>query len=483
MTPPNFYPALPEIILAIFALGALMAGVYGQKDKSAGHLIVITAMVMFALGGWIAVLGAPARETFNGAFIDDGFARFLKVAILWTTGILLLLYKDYLKRHGLLKFEFPILIALAVLGMMMMVSAGDLIALYMGLELQSLSLYVLAAFRRDSVRSTEAGLKYFVLGALSSGILLYGASLVYGYTGSTNFADITTAIGTDMNDGALGLGLIFGMVFLCVGMAFKVSAAPFHMWTPDVYEGAPTAVTAFFATAPKLAAMGLFTRLLFDGFGLVVSDWMQIIAFLSITSMFVGAIAAIGQTNIKRLMAYSSIAHMGFAMMGLAAGDAQGVAALLLYMVIYIAMNLGTFAFILNMERDGNPITDIRALGMYSNRAPLRAATLAVLMFSLAGIPPLIGFFGKLYVLRAAIDAGLIWLAIGGVIASVIGAFYYLRIIYLMYFGEDKDGLDDAMPSLHRAVFYGSALVIILGAVNLFGLQDLATTAAAQLLK
>jgi NADH-quinone oxidoreductase subunit N len=384
-----------------------------------------------------------------------------------------------MSRRDLLRFEYPVLVVLAAVGMMMMVSAGDLMALYMGLELQSLALYVVAALRRDSVKSTEAGLKYFVLGALSSGLLLYGASLVYGFAGTTLFSGIIQAA----QHGDVSLGLLFGLIFLISGLAFKVSAVPFHMWTPDVYEGSPTPVTAFFATAPKLAAMGLFARLAHDAFGGVVADWSQVVALLSLLSMFLGAVAAIGQTNIKRLMAYSSIAHMGYALMGLAAGTQFGVQALLIYMVIYVTMNVGTFAFILMMEKDGQPVTDIRALGMYSKREPGRALAMLVLLFSLAGVPPMLGFFGKLYVLRAAYDAGLAWLAVAGVIASVIGAFYYLRIVFYMYFGEDRsDSLDQGSGN---AVLWGflmaSAAVMVLGIANMFGVEGAAAAAAAVL--
>ncbi len=470
---------LPELVLAIYAMGALMFAVYTGKDRMASMLIWVTALVMFALGGWIAMQPAGVQTAFNGAFVDDAFSRFAKVLMLWASGLVLLLAQDYLSRNDMLKFEFPILISLAVVGMMMMVSAGDLMSLYMGLELQSLSLYVIASFRRDSLRSTEAGLKYFVLGALSSGMLLYGASFIYGTTGTTNFAGITSVIATE----GMGLGLLFGMVFMTVGMAFKISAAPFHMWTPDVYEGSPTPVTAFFASAPKMAAAGLIARVMHDAFGLATADWGQIIAMLSLLSMFLGAVAAIGQTNIKRLMAYSSIAHMGFALMGLASGTLAGVQAMLIYMAIYVVMNLGTFAFILNMEKDGRAVTDIRALGMYSRTSPGRAMALTILMFSLAGIPPLVGFFGKLFVLQAAINAGYSWLAIGGVIASVIGAFYYLRIIYYIYFGSETDGLDVKMPTLHYAVLAISAAIMLFGAINLFGLEAYAASAAEALLK
>ncbi|WP_232897333.1 NADH-quinone oxidoreductase subunit NuoN [Pontibaca salina] len=468
---------LPEIVLAIFAMLALLGGVYTRKDGAAPILVWLTGLVMVVLAAWIAANGEGTRIAFNGMFIDDGFARFSKVAILIAAAIVLVMSQDYMQRRGLLRFEFPILVALGTVGMMMMVSAGDLMALYMGLELQSLSLYVIAALRRDSVKSTEAGLKYFVLGALSSGMLLYGASLVYGYAGTTLFSGIIqTAL-----EGEVSIGLLFGLIFLISGLAFKVSAVPFHMWTPDVYEGSPTPVTAYFATAPKLAAMGLFARVLFDAFGGAVGDWQQVIAVLSLFSMFLGAVGAIGQWEFKRLMAYSSITHMGFALMGLAAGNAFGVQAMLIYMAIYVTMNVGTFAFILMMERDGVPITDIRALNMYARREPGKAMAMLVLLFSLAGVPPFLGFFGKLYVLRAAYEGGLVWLAVAGVIASVIAAFYYLRIVYYMYFGEEGEVLEtNSTPVLWGALMV-SAAVMLLGIVNMFGVETAAASAAATL--
>ncbi len=470
---------LPELVLAVYAMVALMWAVYRGKDAEAPMLFWLTPIVLAGLGVWVGMEPEGTKTAFNSAFINDGYARFSKVMILFSAAIILLMSQEYLKRNKLLQFEFPILISLAVVGMMMMVSAGDLMALYMGLELQSLSLYVIAAFRRDSLRSTEAGLKYFVLGALSSGLLLYGASLVYGYAGTTSFDGIMAAAGLD----GLSLGLLIGLVFLLTGLAFKVSAVPFHMWTPDVYEGSPTPVTAFFATAPKAAAMALFARVMFDAFGGATADWFQIVALLAFLSMFLGAIAAIGQTDIKRLMAYSSISHMGFALLGLAAGTEQGVQAMLIYMAIYVTMNVGVFAFILNMEKDGQAVTEIASLNMYSRVEPLRAAALMVLMFSLAGIPPLVGFFGKFYVLQAAVNSGLIWVAIGGVIASVIGAYYYLRIVYLMYFGEPRDALDGTMPTFHWAALMVSAFIMVAGIINLFGVETLAGAAAATLLK
>lgn len=467
---------LPELILSVFAMAALIGAVYSSKDRLTGPLIWLTAAVMAFLALWIGTSGAGDQTAFDGSFVNDGFARFAKVTILLSAAVVLVMSQDYMARRDLLRFEYPLLVALAAVGMMVMVSAGDLIVLYMGLELQSLALYVVAALRRDSVRSTEAGLKYFVLGALSSGLLLYGASLTYGFAGTTSFAGIAEAA-----QGEISLGLLFGLVFLLSGFAFKVSAAPFHMWTPDVYEGAPTPVTAFFATAPKVAAMALFARVVHDAFGGITSDWQQIVAFLSVISMFLGAIAAIGQRNIKRLMAYSSIAHMGFALMGLAAGTAFGVQAMLIYLAIYVTMNIGTFAFILSMEKDGMPVTDIDSLHMYSAREPLKALAMLVLLFSLAGVPPLVGFFGKFYVLRAAYEGGLIWLAVAGVIASVIGAFYYLRIVYFMYFGEEREPLDKGRSGVLWAALMASAAIMVFGVVNLFGIEALAEAAAATL--
>ncbi|MEO1641350.1 MAG: NADH-quinone oxidoreductase subunit NuoN [Pseudomonadota bacterium] len=467
---------MPELVLAVYAMGALMAAVYTTKDGMAPLLTWATSGLFVAVAVWIGINGDGTNVAFGGMFVDDGFARFSKIVILLSAAAVLLMSESYMQQRGLLRFEYPLLVALAVVGMMVMVSAGDLMALYMGLELQSLSLYVVASLRRDSVKSTEAGLKYFVLGALSSGLLLYGASLTYGYAGTTLFSGIIAA-----TEDGVSLGLLFGLVFLLAGFAFKVSAAPFHMWTPDVYEGSPTPVTAFFATAPKVAAMALFARVVHDAFGGVVGDWQQIVAFLAVVSMFLGAIAAIGQKDIKRLMAYSSIAHMGFALMGLAAGTAFGVQAMLIYMAIYVTMNIGTFAFILSMQRDGRPVTNIDSLRMYSKREPLRALAMLVLLFSLAGVPPMVGFFGKLYVLRAAYDGGLAWLAVAGVIASVIGAFYYLRIVYFMYFGEEGEALDGRMNPVLWAFLMGSAAAMLFGVVNLFGIEPIAAAAAATL--
>ncbi|MCY3877712.1 MAG: NADH-quinone oxidoreductase subunit NuoN [Rhodobacteraceae bacterium] len=467
---------LPELILAGYAMAALLWGVFAGRFRAAPVLIWMTALVFAGLAAWIGFSPEGTRTAFGGAFTDDAFARFSKVVILGASALTLLISRDFLEREKILKFEFPLLAAFAVLGMMIMVSASDLMVLYMGLELQSLSLYVLAAFHRNDLRSTEAGIKYFVLGALSSGLLLFGASLTYGYSGTTLFSGIAEAAG-----GSTPFGLLYGLVFILVGLAFKISAAPFHMWVPDVYEGAPTPVTAFFSTAPKIAAIGLFARLLIEAFAVASADWQLILAILAVSSMFLGAIAAIGQRNIKRLMAYSSIAHMGFALMGLAAGTPDGIRAMLVYMVIYVVMNLGTFAFILAMRRDGWAVTDIDALSMYSRQAPARALALLVLMFSLAGIVPMVGFFAKFYVFLAAVESGLILLAIAGGIASVIGAFYYLRIVYYMYFGEPTDPLDNRMPATGFGVMLASAAIMVIGAINLFNLVEFADVAASAL--
>ncbi len=479
MTYADFSIILPEFSILVFAMVALLVGVWTGKDARATLILWLSVAVLVLAAASLAFGGGPARTAFQGMFVDDAFARFGKVMALLSAAAVLAMSADYLVRRGLMRFEYPILVLLAVVGMMMMISAGDLMALYMGLELQSLALYVMAAMRRDSVKSTEAGLKYYVLGALSSGILLYGASLVYGFAGTTSFAGILGVA----QEGHLSLGLLFGLVFLITGMAFKISAVPFHMWAPDVYEGSPTPVTAFFATAPKVAAMMLFARLVYDAFGGVVSDWSQIVALLAVTSMFLGAVAAIGQTNIKRLMAYSSIAHMGYALIGLASGGVQGVQSMLLYMAIYVTMNVGTFAFILSMERDGSPVTDIASLNLYARRAPLKALAVLVLMFSLAGVPPMLGFFAKFAVLAAAVNAGMDWLAVLGVIASVIGAFYYLRIVYYMYFGTEGDALDTRMPAPQWLLLMGTALVMVLGIANLFGLEAPALAAAQALVQ
>lgn len=474
MSSTDFFIVLPEVFLAAYALAALVWGVYADPNRAGPFLFWSTSAVLFLVGIWVGVWPDGTREAFGGSFVDDPLSRFGKSLLLFASAVVLLASQDYLKREGVESFEFPVLTALAAVGMMVMVSASDLMVLYVGIELQSLSLYVLAAFERSKSRSTEAGLKYFVLGALSSGLLLYGASLVYGFAGTTLFSGIAAV----SEASGVSMGLLYGLVFMAVGMAFKVSAAPFHMWAPDVYEGAPTPATALLATAPKVAAMVLFARLLAEAFGAAADDWRDIVAFLSAFSMLLGAVAAIGQRNIKRLMAYSSIAHIGFALMGLAVWSEQGLQAMLLYMAIYVVMNIGVFAFILSMRHDGRPVTDIGSLAMYSRRAPLRAVALLVLLFSLAGIPPLVGFFAKFYVFVAAVEAGMVWLAVVGAVASVIGAFYYLRIVYYMYFGEERDALDDKMPNFAAGALVACAAAMVAGVFNLFGVPELAGAAS-----
>jgi NADH-quinone oxidoreductase subunit N len=378
----------------------------------------------------------------------------MKVLALAGSAVAILLSLDYMAAAGQRRFEYPILIVFSTLGMLLLVSAGDLIALYLGLELMSLCLYVLAAFHRESIRASEAGLKYFVLGALSSGMLLYGCSLIYGFTGTVSFDGIAQAAGQG------GIGLVFGLVFLFAGLCFKVSAVPFHMWTPDVYEGAPTPVTTFFAASPKIAAIAVFIRATMDAFPGIASQWQQILVFVSIASMLLGAFAAIGQRNIKRLMAYSSIGHMGFALIGLASGTAEGVQGVLVYMGIYLVMTLGTFAAILSMRRESGPVEEIADLAGLSRTNPMMAFFLAMLLFSLAGIPPLAGFFAKFYVFLAAIQAGLYMLAVIGVIASVVGAYYYLLIVKIMYFDEPAQEFVP-MPGMLRTVFGVSGLLNI----------------------
>ena len=386
--------------------------------------------------------------------------------------------KQYLQKNNLFKPEYPILIIFSTLGMMIMISSNNFLLLYLGLEIQSLSLYVVSSFRRDNYKSTEAGLKYFILGSLSSGLMLFGISLIYGSTGSINFEIISSMI----NYEGFFPGIVAGLVFLICGFAFKASAVPFHMWTPDVYEGSPTPVTAFFATVPKLAAVGVLLRVLFDCFGPIVESWQQVIIIISVLSMFLGSVAAIGQNNIKRLMAYSSIGHIGFVLMGVASGTDKGVSAVLIYMVLYIIMNIGVFVFILNMERNGVAVTTINSLNMYNNVSKSQTLFLTILLFSLAGIPPLAGFFGKFFIFNAAINAGLSWLAVMGGIASVIAAFYYLRIVYLMYFGLSSDPLSGKMPTAHWIILSGSALLMLIGIINLYGLEKPSFLAATSLI-
>jgi NADH-quinone oxidoreductase subunit N len=445
---------LPEFVLGIGAMALLLVGVYRPADT--GRYIDGAAVVLLALAGVILAILPPGKlVTFGGSFIVDEFARFLKILALFGSAAAIVMSIDYARREGQERFEYSVLILLSTLGMLMLISAADLIALYVGLELMSLPLYVVAASHRSSLRATEAGLKYFVLGALSSGMLLYGASLVYGFTGTVSFAGIANAAGQG------GIGLIFGIVFLFAGFCFKVSAVPFHMWTPDVYEGAPTPVTAFFAAAPKVAGMAMFVRTTVMAFPGITSEWQQIVVFVSLASMALGSFAAIGQRNFKRLMAYSSIGHMGFALIGLAAGTSEGVQGVLVYIAIYVTMTLGVFAVILSMRRATGMVESIDQLAGLARTQPTMAFFLAMLLFSMAGVPPLAGFFAKFYVFLAAIKAGLYLLAVLGVVTSVVGAYYYLAIVKLMYFDEPV-GKFEQMPYELRVV------LAICGLFNIF---------------
>ena len=444
----------PELVLAVGALVLLMVGA-DSRSNSTGTVTALAVIVLIGAGVWM-LFSPNDGSAYGGAFVQDSFARFMKLLSLVGSAVTLVMSMRFAKAERFDKFEYPVLILLCTLGMMLMISANSMIGLYLGLELQSLAIYVLAAINRDNLRSTEAGLKYFVLGALSSGMLLYGISLVYGYTGNTGFHEIATALGS----GERQLGLVFGLVFVLAGLAFKISAVPFHMWTPDVYEGAPTPVTAFLAAAPKMAAMALLVRVTMGAFKPIASDWQQIIVFISIASMALGAFAAIGQTNIKRLMAYSSIGHMGYALVGLAANSQAGVRGVAIYMLIYLVMTLGTFAFILAMRRKEGNVEQIGDLAGLSSTNPIMATILTILMFSLAGIPPLAGFWGKWYVFLAAINAHLYALAIIGVLASVVGAYYYLRIIKIMWFDEPAGGFVPMASELRLVLGVSGAFVL-----------------------
>src|SRR6201746_369548 len=466
-------PVLPELVLAAGSMVLLMLGAY--RGQQATGLVTGLAVCLLVFAGVLELL-LPAGKlmTFAGSFIVDDFARFLKILALIGSVATLVLSAEFLAVPSRRIFEYSILVLLSTLGMMVLISAGDLIMLYLGLELMSLALYVVAASNRDNAKSTEAGLKYFVLGALSSGMLLYGASLIYGFTGTVSFAGIAAAA----KEGSIGL--IFGLVFLLAGIAFKVSAVPFHMWTPDVYEGAPTPVTAFFGSAPKVAALAVFTRVALTAFPGITVQWQQIIVFVAIASMALGSFAAIGQSNIKRLMAYSSIGHMGFALVGLAAGTPDGAQGVLVYIAIYVVMTLGTFSVILAMKRNGQHVENISDFSGLSRTNPLLAFFFAMLLFSLAGIPPLAGFFAQFYVFVAAIKAGLFTLAVVGVLASVVGAFYYLTIIKVMYFHQTLVKLDPIRVEL-RTVLAVAGLFNILFFVYPGPLVSAATVAAKSL--
>ena len=451
--------ALPEIILALAGLALLVIGVFREQDgvRLVGPLACIT-LVVAALA--VVTSDMTPTDTFGGHFRMDAFAAYLKVFIFLGVAGAILISLNYLEDERIARFEFPLLALFGALGMSMMVSANSFLGLYMGLELQSLSVYVLAASHRDTLRSSEAGLKYFILGALASGLLLYGISFVYGFTGTVMFGQLA-ALFADEN-AALSQGGMVGLVFIAAGICFKLGVVPFHMWTPDVYEGAPTSVGAYIASAPKVAAMGLLLRVLIGPFGVWVTQWQQIIVFVSVASMLLGVFAAIRQTNFKRLMAYSGIANLGYALVGLAAGSKQGVDGVLVFMAIYMVMTLGTFACILALRRSGIYVEEFSELAGLSRRQPMLASLLTILMFSLAGIPPLAGFFGKFYVFKAAIDAGLTTLAVIGVLTTVIGAYYYLRVVKLVWFDAPAEPFDlPIRPGVGSVAIISSVLLVV----------------------
>ncbi len=456
----DFQAVMPEIVLAVSSMTLLLIGVF--KKGNATSLISWLSVISLLVVGTFLSFGPVEKVTaLNGHFIFDGFAKFIKWLVIIGSLLAIMMSSNYNEQERISRFEYPVLILFATLGMFMMVSANDLISLYVGLELQSLSLYVLAAFRRDSLRSSEAGLKYFVLGALSSGMLLYGCSLIYGFAGTTNFANLSV-VSKNLATFDTNLGLIVGLVFLISGLAFKVSAVPFHMWTPDVYEGAPTPVTAFFAVAPKIAAVALLVRVLIGPFGFLIGEWQQILIFISAASMCLGALAAIWQNNIKRLLAYSSIGHVGYALIGLATGTESGVQGILIYLAIYLAMNVGTFCCVLSMRQAGRMVEGIKDLSGLARNQPLTALALALMMFSMAGIPPLAGFFGKFYIFLAAIDSGLYALAIIGVLTSVVGAYYYIRIIKIMYIDDPGEVFDRKAGNEIKVILMVTTLFVTL---------------------
>ena len=477
----DFAAVTPEVTLGCGAMLLLLIGVFAGDRRTTW--VTVGCVGLLLLTAVLVVVQPDARMlAFGGTTVIDGFSRFAKLLVLAGSSIAMLMSIDYLRDEKLMRFEYPLLVALSTLGMMTMISANDLIVLYVGLELQSLALYVLASFNRDNARSTEAGLKYFVLGALSSGMLLYGASLLYGFTGSTSFEGITAAIARD----GIGLGVKVGAAFVLAGLAFKISAVPFHMWTPDVYEGAPTPVTAFFAAAPKIAAMALIARFIFGALGNAEAVWLQILAPVAVASMIWGALAAIGQTNIKRLMAYSSISHMGYGLIGFVAGTQEGVYGVLVYLVIYLAMTVGTFVCIMLMRRNGEAVENVSDLAGLSDRDPMTAYLLAILMFSLIGIPPLAGFFGKWYVFLALIHSAaehpwMYTVAIVGLVTSVVGAYYYLNIVRIMFFEKPAPQFDKPLGTVNAAVLGASSAFVVASVIVLAPLVDAASAAAKSL--
>jgi NADH-quinone oxidoreductase subunit N len=483
---PNIIPALPELFIALIIISLMMLGVFhktgGKEDIKASRLISLLSVISLLLAILLVTSLSGGRFlTFTNLFISDAFSTYCKVLILIGSSLAIILSFSFQERHNMAHFEYAILILFATLGMMMMVSANDLISLYIGLELQSLSLYVIAAFQRDDTRSTEAGLKYFVLGAVASGMLLYGSSLIYGFTGTTNFDQLANVFQSNNSKVGVNIGVIFGIVFIIAGLAFKISAVPFHMWTPDVYEGAPTPVTAFFSVAPKIAALALLIRVMVGPFGGLVEHWQQIVIFISISSMVLGAFAAINQHNIKRLMAYSSIGHVGYALIGIAVGGEIGVKSVLVYLAIYLFMNIGIFACILKMSQDDNMVEEIDDLSGLSQTHPMISAALAVFMFSMAGIPPFAGFFGKLHIFMSAVQANMYGLAIIGVLTSVVAAFYYIRIIQIIYFKDPEVILDPDSSTELNIVITTSGLLVTFFFIFLTPILSAASIAAASL--
>lgn len=461
--------AQPELLLAGFAFVAIILGAW-LKDRAFASISMFGVAALIGAGALsIAFRPAAPIEILQGAMVVDGFGVFAKALIAFSAVATLALGADHFVRTNEQRFEFPIVVVLAVLGMFVMVSAQDLISLYLGVELQSLSAYVLAAWRRDDAHSSEAGLKYFVLSAISSGLLLFGSSFVYGFTGSARFDAIAAAVG----EGAGGVGLVFGLVLILCALGFKMSAAPFHMWTPDVYEGAPTPVTAFFAAAPKVAAVALMARVLYEPFAGLEDQWRQVVVALSAISMVWGSIGALLQTNLKRLMAYSSIANMGFVLMGLASGVDQGPVASLIYLALYLPANIGVFALILAMRRNGAAAETVADLAGLAQKRPWMAAMFTMLLFSIAGIPPFAGFIGKLLVFTAAVDAKLVWLAIVGGVAAVVAAAYYLRVLASIWFAPSTAQLQSASGTIAvtatvMAALTFPVLVLALGALQIW---------------
>ena len=463
----SLYFLLPEIFIFIMSVILLMTGLFVKKIKIINYIAILSIVIAVVI-----ILNQSFQSILQNSFIIDEFSKIFKVMILIGSASSLVMFFSSKEDQHINFYEFPILILFSTIGMMVMVSSNDLLLMFIGLELQSLGLYVLAALNRNSLLSSEAGIKYFILGALSSGLLLFGISYIYGFTGNTNFNLIAVNYSED------SLGLIIGIVFVCSGLAFKVSAVPFHMWTPDVYQGAPTPITGFFALAPKIAAMGLLVRFLLNSFGEIYIDWQQILIFISIASMLFAAVAAIAQTNIKRLMAYSSIGHIGYALIGVACVSPEGIKSLTVYLMIYLIMNISVFAFILTMKRNDEYFEQISDMsGLYKNH-PLSAIMISLMMFSLAGIPPLAGFFGKFYIFMAAVESNMFVLAIIGIIASVIGAFYYLRIVKVIYFDEPQTSYDGVSIKSLAVLFYPTSLLVVIFCLYPLPLLKIAETAS-----